>query len=175
MLEIKITGDTPLEALASLTAFGIHCMQNQDVVAAANHILEAEQHKASATATVAPAPAPTPAPTPTQGNPETPGPATTANGQTAPPSDPAPVPPSVSSDDAPAAPKPQDGTPQPPTVAKVRERGIEASRKHGKDAIVAILKQFGVSGMSALAEKDRAAFIAKLDELDTAQEGDANA
>ena len=35
MIEIKITGTTPLEALASVTAFGMHCMKNQDVHAAA--------------------------------------------------------------------------------------------------------------------------------------------
>lgn len=54
-------------------------------------------------------------------------------------------------------------------MAQVRERGIEASRKHGKEAIVAILKQFGASGMSAIAETDRAAFLAKLDELDAGE------
>ena len=31
MIEIKITGTTPLEALASVTAFGMHCMKNQAV------------------------------------------------------------------------------------------------------------------------------------------------
>lgn len=162
MVKIEITGDTPLETLASLTAFGMRCLQNEDVYAAANRILEAEQHdtcKAASASTPAPALDPTPGPA------ETPGPAAPKSGPKAPPTE-APTPPAVSADDAPAP---------APTVAKVRERGIEASRKHGKDAIVAILKQFGVSGMSALAEKDRAAFIAKLDELDTAQEGDANA
>lgn len=160
MVKIEITGDTPLETLASLTAFGMHCLQNEDVYAAANRILEAEQHD---TYKAASASTPAPASDPTSGPAETPGPAAPKSGPKAPPTE-APTPPAVSADDAPA-----------PTVAKVRERGIEASRKHGKDAIVAILKQFGVSGMSALAEKDRAAFIAKLDELDTAQEGDANA
>ena len=41
MVEIKVTGNTPLEALSSLTAFGMHCMQNADVCAAATRILEA--------------------------------------------------------------------------------------------------------------------------------------
>ena len=162
MVKIEITGDTPLETLASLTAFGMHCLRNEDVYAAANRILEAEQHDTRKAASAS-TPAPAPASDPTPGPAETPGPAAPKSGPKAPPTE-APTPPAVSADDAPA-----------PTVAKVRERGIEASRKHGKDAIVAILKQFGVSGMSALAEKDRAAFIAKLDELDTAQEGDANA
>lgn len=45
MVKIEITGDTPLETLASLTAFGMHCLQDKDVYAAANRILEAEQHE----------------------------------------------------------------------------------------------------------------------------------
>ena len=42
---------------------------------------------------------------------------------------------------------------------------------------MAILQKFNVSGMSAIEEKDRAAFIAKLDELDVDSEkaGDPNA
>ena len=31
MVKIEITGDTPLETLASLTAFGMHCLRNEDV------------------------------------------------------------------------------------------------------------------------------------------------
>ena len=42
MIEIKITGTTPLEALASVTAFGMHCMKNQDVHAAATRVLETD-------------------------------------------------------------------------------------------------------------------------------------
>ena len=144
MVKIEITGDTPLEALASLTAFGLHCVSNPDVYAAANHILEAEKNAQKAEVAATP----------------TSGPAPATSGQTVPPSDPSPTtPPAVSAEDAPT----------PPTVAQVRERGIEASRKHGKEAIVAILKQFGASGMSAIAEKDRAAFLAKLDELDAGE------
>ena len=45
MVEIKVTGNTPLEALSSLTAFATHCMSNKDVWNAANRILEAEQHE----------------------------------------------------------------------------------------------------------------------------------
>lgn len=43
MIEIKITGTTPLEALASVTAFGWHCMTNPDVHAGATRVLEAEK------------------------------------------------------------------------------------------------------------------------------------
>lgn len=160
MVKIEITGDTPLETLASLTAFGMHCLQNEDVYAAANRILEAERrdaHKVASAATPAPASDPTPGPA------ETPGPAAPKSGPKAPPTE-APTPPAVSADDAPA-----------PTVAEVRQRGIEASRKYGKEAIVAILQKFNVSGMSAIEEKDRAAFLAELDKLDAEKAGEPDA
>ena len=64
MIKIEITGDTPLETLASLTAFGMHCLQNEDVYAAANRILEAEQHD---TRKAASAPTPPPASDPIPG------------------------------------------------------------------------------------------------------------
>lgn len=160
MVKIEITGDTPLETLASLTAFGMHYLQNEDVYAAANRILEAEQHdtrKAASASTPPPASDPTPGPT------ETPGTAAPKFGPKAPPTE-APTPPAVSADDAPA-----------PTVAEVRQRGIEASRKYGKEAIVAILQKFNVSGMSAIEEKDRAAFLAELDKLDAEKAGETDA
>ena len=160
MVKIEITGDTPLETLASLTAFGMHCLQNEDVYAAANRILEAEQHdtrKAASASTPPPASDPTPGPT------ETPGTAAPKFGPKAPPTE-APTPPAVSADDAPA-----------PTVAEVRQRGIEASRTYGKEAIVAILQKFNVSGMSAIEEKDRAAFLAELDKLDAEKAGETDA
>jgi hypothetical protein len=164
MVKIEITGDTPLETLASLTAFGMHCLQNKDVYAAANRILEAEQHetrKAASGLTTSPVPAPASDPTP--GPAVTPGPAAPKSGPKAPPAE-VPTPPAVSVDDAPA-----------PTVAEVRKRGIEASRKYGKEAIVANLQKFNVSGMSAIEEKDRAAFLAELDKLDVEKAGEANA
>lgn len=161
MVEIKVTGNTPLEALSSLTAFGMRCMQNADVSAAACRILEAEKHEekklaaaqAQETATQAHNGANTPAPeaepisdTPLNAPAPTaaPGPAGGGNGQTPAPGDkPEPV----------------------PTVEQVRAKGIEASRKYGKEAVVAILQKFGASGMSAIAEKDRAAFLTALERL----------
>lgn len=160
MVKIEITGDTPLETLASLTAFGMHCLQNEDVYAAANRILEAERHDARKVASAA---TPAPASDPTPGPAETPGPAAPKSGPKAPPTE-APTPPAVSADDAPA-----------PTVAEIRQRGIEASRKYGKEAIVAILQKFNVSGMSAIEEKDRAAFLAELDKLDAEKAGEPDA
>lgn len=172
MVEIKVTGNTPLEALSSLTAFGMHCMQNSDVYAAASRILEAEKHEekklAAAQAKAAPVEAPsgatppqnkTPVQEPISDTPQDPpapteppaGPAGGENGQSAAPG--------------------KDPEPGPaPTVEQVRAKGIEASRKYGKEAVVTILQKFGASGMSALAEKDRAAFLAELERL-----GDGNA
>ena len=157
MVEIKVTGNTPLEALSSLTAFGMHCMQNADVCAAATRILEAEKHEekklaaAQAQNGATQPPQEAPVPEPISDTPKTapaptaaPGPAGGENGQTAAPGDkPGPV----------------------PTVEQVRAKGIEASRKYGKEAVVAILQKYGASGMSAIAEKDRASFLADLEGL----------
>ena len=161
MVEIKVTGNTPLEALSSLTAFGLHCLSNNDVAQAANRIMEAEKHQekklaaaqAKEIAAEDPVEADTPSPVeePISDTPkaapaptEAPGPAGGENGQTPAPGDkPEPV----------------------PTVEQVRAKGIEASRKYGKDAVVAILQKYGVSGMSAIAENDRAAFLADLEGL----------
>jgi len=162
MVEIKVTGNTPLEALSSLTAFGMHCMQNNDVCAAATRILEAERHdekKKAAAHAKATAEAQKEATTPTQEAPvqepisdtpepdptptAAPGPVDGASGPTAAPGDDGPV----------------------PTVEEVRAKGVEASRKYGKEAVVALLGKFGASGMSAIAEKDRARFLAELEKL----------
>lgn len=162
MVEIKVTGNTPMEALSSLTAFGIHCMQNADVYAAANRILEAKKTEVKEL-TAAPAKA---------------APAESQNGALPPPREtPAPAADTTQADPSPtAAPGPADGengqTPAPgekadpaPTVEQVRAKGIESSRKYGKETVVAILQKFGVTGMSAIAEKDRAAFLAELERL----------
>jgi len=166
MVEIKVTGNTPLEALSSLAAFGMHCLSDSKVSQAANRILEAEKHQetksvdaqAQETAAQAHTGADTPSPVekPISDTPKdvpaptaAPGPVDGANGQTPAPGDkPEPV----------------------PTVEQVRAKGIEASRKYGKEAVVAILQKFGASGMSAIAEKDRAAFLTALEGL---CEGDA--
>ena len=164
MVKVSVTGNTPLEALSSLTAFGMHCMQNADVYAAASRILEAEKHEEKKLA-AAQAQAPTDQP---------------QNGATQPPQE-APVQEPISDTPKPAsaptaAPGPVDGAngqtsapgdkPEPvPTVEQVRAKGIEVSRKYGKEAVVAILQKFGASGMAAIAEKDRAAFLTELEGL----------
>lgn len=157
MVEIKITGNTPLEALSSLTAFGMHCMQNKDVWDATNRILEAEKHEEAkkkaampeSTASTTPPPAQTaPAPQHDPAPTEAPGPAGGGNGPTAAPTE-----------------KPS-GTEAPiPTAEEVTAKGREAAKKYGSAAIKPILKEFGVERMSELAEKDRAAFLARLERL----------
>lgn len=146
MIELKITGETPLEALATLTAFGCRCIVNPDVNAAANRIMEREKTELGSDPT--PEPAPVAA---TSGRNAVPGPNVPGNGQPA-----VPVPPVSDS----------DGSSAIPSAAEVRKQGIEASRKYGKEAVVTILKQFGVTGISAIAEKDRTAFLDKLAALD---------
>ncbi len=153
-ISIKITGDTPLEALSTLTAFGMRCQLNEEVSLAARRILaterrqlaKTEEQAASNESQTAPTAPPPPAPDPEP----SPGPAPGENGPTAVPGEakPGPV----------------------PTAEEVRAKGIDASHKYGKQAIVAILKKFNVSGMSALAEGDRAAFLDELSRL-----GDGNA
>ena len=159
-MEIKVTGNTPLEALSSLTAFGLHCLSNSEVAQAANRILEAEKHeeakkKAAAAATIPPA--------------DPSGPAAGETGPTAAPSEnaaPAPAPASKPEDTP--APAPSGG--KAPSLEDIRAKGIEAAKKHGQPAVKAILKELGAENMTALPEDKRAVFLAKLEGL-----GDGNA
>ena len=167
MIEIKISGNTPLEALSSLTAFGFRCMLDPEVHAAATRIYEAEQKAEEKKAPAPPShgpqrmtPAveenPTPPPAPPSTAPSAPagqspdGSAAGASPEPITPSDPAPV--------------------KAPTLEEVRAAGIEASHQHGTAAVKTILGQFGVENMTSLAEKDRAAFLEALKGL-----GDGNA
>ena len=179
MLEIKITGSTPLEALASLTAFGLHCFSDPDVSAAANRILEAERAKgsksdtaslaASADATVLlhdPAPDNRTALSDLSQN------FTQHNSTML--SD---LPPESYVEDPPHGepapePKPED-QPKPPKLEEVRAKGLEAAKKYGQPAVKAILESFGVPSMTSLAEGDRAAFLEKLAELESQCVGNA--
>ena len=189
MIEIKISGNTPLEALASLTAFGYRCMSNPEVSAAANRIYEAEQKAEEKKATTAdigsghtpqePAPAVEENPTP----PQEPAPAVEEN-PTPPPAPPstAPSAPAGQSPDGSAAgASPEPITPSDPTPAKaptleeVRDIGIKYSKQYGAPAIKAILTELGASGMGALAEDQRPIFLAKLTELGPLKEDKNNA
>ena len=45
MIEIRITGEKPIEVLASMTACAMHCMKDEDILSAANQIYEEETAK----------------------------------------------------------------------------------------------------------------------------------
>lgn len=181
MIEIKISGNTPLEALASLTAFGYRCMSNPEVSAAANRIYEAEQKAEEKKATTAdigsghtpqePAPAVEENPTQPPAPPAPPAPPSTA------PS--APTDQSQGGSAAGVSPEPithSDPTPaKAPTLEEVRDIGIKYSKQYGTPAIKAILTELGASGMGALAEDQRPIFLAKLTELGPLKEDENNA
>ena len=151
MIEIKITGATPLEAMASLTAFGLHCMKDETVAAAASRILE--QKTPSGTQ---------------KGTAQTPEVRATPNPQA-----------SADLHREPYVEEPPHETPdwndavvtEPPTPEEVRAAGIEASRTYGTPAVKAILDKFGAKGMSGLREGDRAAFLEELSKLGTSTAG----
>lgn len=152
MLKIEISGNTPLEALATITAFGLRCMGNADVYDAANRILEAEQAKRAAAANPQPV-----ADLPPEPYVEEPPHATPAPQAATPKPEP----------------KAAEGQGAPPALEEVREKGMAAARAHGQPAVKAILEGFGVSSMTNLAEADRVPFLEKLAELEGA--GDNNA
>ena len=184
MIEIKTTGETPLEALASLVAFGQRCMSNETVRIAADRILNEEQKKVETAASansqtfgnLAPAvcqtignlppavpvnPAPAPAPTP--------GPASAAaaaavpvTGQTAAPVNPTP----------PAAPVPVNAAPPVVPTAPAPGFTLEQVGKAGADLIAAnpakmpellgLLGQFGVQAITELKPEQVGAFATAL-------------
>ena len=159
-MEIKVTGNTPLEALAHLTAFGLHCLSNSEVAQAANRILEAEKHEEAKKKAAAAATTTTPA--------APPGPAAGETGPTAAPTEEAapPAPAAVPKE----APEPKLSTGKAPSLEDIRAKGIEAAKKYGQPAIKAILKELGAENMTNLPEDKRAVFLEKLEGL-----GESNA
>lgn len=79
-IEIRITGATPLEALAKIGAFGMHCLANEDVCAAAARIFNDAAKKEKA-AQLEAAKTPEAAPDPTTGATGAPSTATQAGEQ----------------------------------------------------------------------------------------------
>lgn len=162
MIEIKISGNTPLEALASLTAFGYRCMSNPEVSAAANRIYEAEQKAEEKKAAATPSPSPKEVAPAVEENPTQPP---------APPSTAPSAPTDQSQDGSAAGASPEPITPSEPVPVKalsleeVREAGIKAAKEYGKDAVASILGRFSATSMSTLKEQDRAAFLEALEGL----------
>ena len=177
MIEIKISGATPLEALASLTAFGFRCMTNEDVVAAANRICDREQ-KEAAKSTPAPS-IPTPPPKEEEEEEAQAMPGTTDESPTPPPAAPAaPETPPAAEPPAGAGGTKAPSNPAPVkalSLEEVRDVGIKYAKKYGNPAVREILNELGASGMGALTEEQRPVFLEKLTALGPLEEGDGNA
>ena len=153
MVEIKVTGNMPLEALANLTALGMHCMKNSEVHAAAIRILETEKNTEKKKTALAVETLPADPPGPAAG--ET-GPTAAPSEEAAPPA-PAPIPEEY--------PAPKSATSKAPSLEDIRAKGIEAAKKHGQPAIKAILKELGAENMTNLPEDKRVLFLEKLEGL----------
>ena len=162
MIEIKITGTTPLEALASVTAFGMHCMKNQDVHAAATRVLETEEGKVSKSDT-APAPIPAPAAPPVSA-PVTPTPAPA-------PVNPAPAPVAAAPVAGPQV-TPPGNAPAVAPVAAAPTYTVEQIGKAGADLVsqdaakmpelLALLQKYGVQAITQLKPEQLGAFATEL-------------
>ena len=168
MIEIKTTGETPLEALASLVAFGQRCMSNETVRIAADRILNEEQKKVETTNSQSfgnltpevcqmvgnPSPAvpvnPSPAPAPGPAS----APVATAvpvTGQTAAPINPTPP-------VAPTAPAPSF------TLEQVGKAGADliAANPAKMPELLGLLGQFGVQAITELKSEQVGPFATAL-------------
>lgn len=171
MVEIKITGTTPLEALASVTAFGWHCMTNPDVHAGATRVLEAEKAgshvsksgTATAATTTAP-PVPAPQPTAAPVAPVNPTPAPT-------PVNPAPAPVAAAPVAGPQVTAPGNAPAAAP-VAAAPTYTVEQIGKAGADLVsqdaakmpglLALLQKYGVQAITQLKPEQLGAFATEL-------------
>lgn len=143
-IEIKISGDTPLEALSLVAAFGLRCQCDKDVYTVASRMLEAEMTKEAAQN-----------PQPVADLPPEPYVEEPPHGESSP-----------AAADAAAEPEPAaPAKPRPPKLEDVRAEGLKAARAHGQKAVRAILDKFGADSMTALAEEDRAPFLEALRQL----------
>ncbi len=140
MITLKVTGSTPLEALAQIAALASHCQGNPQVRQAAERILEAERR----------------------------GEAKELRPKEKPEAD-TPFQPSASQKAAPAS----AAKTSVPSLEQIREKGIQAARKHGQPAVKEILQRLGADNMTALAEDKRGQFLAALEAL--AEGGGQNA
>lgn len=111
MIEIKITGATPTEALISLAAMGLHCQADPLIDTAARQLLASGGGSAEAVVSKAPKNPSTPA-APVAAPPAAPAPVPT-------PSHTAPVPPAPASASAPAPVPPAPPTAPSPVAAPV--------------------------------------------------------
>ena len=161
-IEVRITGGTPLEVLARITAWGLRCCNEPRVYALASQIMELENKLNAYDKDGNPAPSATPATPPPPAAPADPsGPVAGETGPSAAPTEAADPP-------APAPEKPKEPEPAPgkaPSLEDIRAKGIEAAKKYGQPAIKAILKELGAENMTNLPEDKRAVFLEKLEGL----------
>lgn len=162
-IEVRITGGTPLEVLARITAWGLRCCSEPRVYALASQIMELEEKMKAYDKNGNPAPSAASAPAAPPADP--PGPAAGETGPTAAPSEEAapPAPAPAPAPEEASAPKPTTG--KPPSLEDIRAKGIEAAKKYGQAAVKAILKEFNAENMTALPEDKRAEFLVKLEGL----------
>lgn len=169
MIEIKITETTPLEALASVTAFGWHCMKNQEVHAAATHMLEVEESKVSKSDT-APAPIPAPA-VPPAAAPAAPVAPVNPTSASVPPVNPAPTPAVVAPVAGPQV-TPPGNAPAVAPVAATPAYTVEQIGKAGADLVsqdaakmpelLALLQKYGAQAITQLKPEQLGAFATEL-------------
>lgn len=171
-IEVRITGGTPLEVLARITAWGLRASSEPRVYALASQIMALEEQlkvydkNGDPVSGAAPASASSPAPAsaPADSPADPPGPAAGETGPSAAPSEGTTAAPAQ----APApeeAPAPKPTTGKPPSLEDIRAKGIEAAKKYGQAAVKAILKEFNSENMTALPEDKRAEFLVKLEGL----------
>ena len=166
MIEIKITGTTPLEALASVTAFGWHCMTNPDVHAGATRVLEAEKNMPNLDTASAPTPAPAVPPVVTAPVAHAPAPAAPAA-----PVNPAPAPVATAPVAGPQV-TPPGNAPATAPVAAAPTYTVEQIGKAGADLVsqdagkmpglLALLQKYGVQAITQLKPEQLGAFATEL-------------
>ena len=165
-IEVRITGGTPLEVLARITAWGLRASSEPRVYALASQIMELEEQMKAYDKNGNPAPSAASAPAPATPPAGPLGPAAGENGPSAAPSEaPASPAPGPASEAPKKDPAPQPTTGKAPSLEAIRAKGIEAAKKYGQAAVKAILKEFNAENMTALPEDKRAEFLVKLEGL----------
>ena len=161
MIEIKITGETPLEALSSLTAFGTHCLHDPTVAAASDRIPEAEMAGSAKRPVETAAPSQqAPAPVGTAPTPAAPAPGPT----TAPAPAPAPAPSPASSASVPSNFTGLGTEPPKYSIDDIARAGAELAQQ-GPDKITALtnlLAQFGLQAVTQLRPEQMGPFVMAL-------------
>ncbi len=180
MVEIKITGATPTEALTSLAAFGLHCQADPLLETAARQLLASGGGSAEAAAPNAPkypsapaAPAapmvppavPAPVPAPPRMTPIPPTVPTAPAAPAAPAPAPVPVAPAVPGPTAAPGSMPTAAAPAPSyTLEQLSKAGVDltASDPAKMGELQSLLAQYGVQAITQLPPAQYGAFATAL-------------